>query len=146
MSMGNAKGCLEIALVAAIIVGIITIYYTGNLESSGIIFIGTFLVITIYFLSKICSHCGNWGAVHVSDTRLIDTDQYQSNFSRQEQVGISVRRNTYGEVIDQTAHYRDVNYVTTTTVKTYEDTLTCKFCGATSTNRYQKQSHVTHRE
>lgn len=143
--MGNAVRYLVISFVIAFIIGIFTVYLTGNPDFAGMIVLGIFILVVIYLISTRCSRCGNLAAVYVSNTQLLNTNQSQNHFTREEAVGASVRRNRYGDVIDDTTHYGDVNYVTTTTTKTYEDTKVCKYCGAVSKNRYQKQSNETHR-
>jgi DNA-directed RNA polymerase subunit RPC12/RpoP len=143
--MGNATKCLAISIIIALLLGIITLYFIPNPEFSGMIIFIAFVSIVIYFLWYRCSHCGNLGALRVSNTKLLNTNQHQNHFTREEAVGASVRRNRYGDVIDETTHYQDVNYTTTTTKKIYEDTVVCKYCGSVSKKQYQKESKETHR-
>ncbi len=144
--MGNYKKCLAIALVIAVIIAIITMYYTKNQEYSVLMFFGTSIAIMIYFFSNGCSHCENLAAIIFNKTELVDTKKRETHFVKQKAVGKSVRRDYDGNVIDETTHYRDVNHVKTTTINTYEDTFVCKYCGATSKRRYEKRSSKSRRE
>ncbi|MFA6363026.1 hypothetical protein [Methanoregula sp.] len=144
--MGNYKKCLAIALVIAAIIAIITMYYTKNQEYSVLMFFGISIAIMIYFFSNSCSQCGNLAAIIFNNTELVDTNERESHFIKQKAVGKSVRRDYDGNVIDETTHYRDVNYVKTTTIDTYEDIFVCKYCGAMSKKRYKKRSYKSRRE
>ena len=134
--MGNYKKCLAIALVIAVIIAIITMYYIKNQEYSILMFFGISIAIMIYFFSNSCSNCGNLAAIFFDNRELVDTKERETHFIKQKAVGKSVRRDYEGNVIDETTHYQDVNYVKTTTIDTYEDTFVCKYCGFSKSLRF----------
>lgn len=143
--MGNAVKFTAISFAIAFIIGIVSMFFTHSSDVSAIIVLGIFLLIMYYSISTRCSMCGNFAAIHVSNTKFVGKNQSQNHFTRQEQVGASVRRNYRGDIIDETAHYMDVDYIQTTTTNTYENTMVCKYCGNISKHEYQKQSSESHR-
>jgi hypothetical protein len=143
--MGKALDYLKISVIAAIILAIIVFYVVRVLEPAIIIFFVSIIGLMFYFSSYTCSECGNWMALDVINTRLLDTDSSHDHFTQQEEVGVSVHRNSYGEVIGESSHIMNVNYVTTKTTKTYEKTYKCKYCGAISNRQFVNRSHETHR-
>jgi hypothetical protein len=143
--MGNITNWLIISIIISILLGIVSIIFVPNPNFSAMIIVFSILIMMGYGILKRCPRCGNLGALFVINTKLINSHQDQRRFTRTESVGVSVRRNRHGEVIDETTQYADVDYVTTITTNNYEDTIKCKNCGDISTQQYQKRSEETHR-
>lgn len=143
--MGKVLDYLKISVIVGIILAIIVFYFVQVLEPAIIVFFVSIISLMFYFSSYTCSKCGNWMALDVINTHLLDTDHSHEHFTQQEEVGVSVHRNRYGEIVGESSHIMDVNYVTTITTKTYEKTYKCKFCGAISKRQFVKSSRETHR-
>ena len=145
--MGNAGKFVIISSIIAIFTGICAFSLARYLkfEVFGIVFCVTFVSLMIYFYWYRCPQCENLFALRVTNTELLDTNEHKSYLTEKKNVGVSVDRNRYGEVIGETAHYMDVDYVTTRTVKTYENTYVCKYCGALSKKQFKKHRDETHR-
>lgn len=137
--------CLRNSLILTIIVGLCSFLLTNNLLITSVFMFGAFNIVMLHYFSTRCSRCGHLGVVSLYNTDHIDTRQNHSRFSRPESVGSSVQRNRYGEVMCETTHYMDVEYVKTTTTATYENTYLCNNCGAMTKKQFQKQTSETHR-
>jgi hypothetical protein len=116
-----------------------------NLTWAFYMFIAGLIGCILYLFSIRCPRCGNLGALHTTGTRLLNSEQFDSHFTRYEPVGHSSRRNRDGEEYDIVIHHGYVNYTTTTTTYDYEDTITCKYCRYITKRQYQKQQSETYR-
>jgi len=145
MIISTNRNWLITSVIFSVLFGILVFFASHDLISSFFVFLTGLIGINIYLLYIRCPRCGMLGALYVTSTRRLNSDQRQRHFSQCEPVGKSVRRNRNGDMIDATTHYNDVNYVTTTTTNTYEDTITCSYCGDISKKQYQRHSDETHR-
>jgi tetratricopeptide (TPR) repeat protein len=144
----NAKKYFLIILVCATLCALITLYGMRDLVSSVFIFFVVFISLLAVQHSSSCSNCGNVNGISLDDIKLIDTKQSQKKFTKQEIVATSVRRivatsdrnDRDAKVTETIKHYEGVNYLKTTTTKTYEKIYVCKYCGATSKKQYQTKS------
>jgi hypothetical protein len=143
----NNERCLIIAIILGIFFGIIIYLFFKDIQVT--IFTGfiTFIIIIYYFFTNRCNKCGNLNAFKFSRTRSLGQNKEKKYFSKEEVVGTSVTRNRYGDVTEETEHYQDVDYVTETTMETFEDYYLCKFCNASKTSiRHEKISSETYKD
>jgi hypothetical protein len=122
----NNERCLIIAIISGIFFGIIIYLLFKNIQLT--VFWGfiTFIAIIYYFFTNRCKNCENLNALKFSRTRSLGQNKDKEYFSKEECVGTSVTRNRYGDVTEETEHFEDVDYVTVTTMETFEDTYLCQ--------------------
>jgi hypothetical protein len=145
MADNTNRNWLIFSIIIAGIFGFLIFFQFHNFTWAFYAFIAILIICILYLFSIRCPRCGNLGALHTTGTRLLNSGQYDSHFTKYEPVGHSSRRNRYGDEYDVVTHHGYVNYITTTTTYDYEDTITCNYCRYATKKQYQKQQSEIHR-